>query len=54
MQFSFDPSRTHGHAAPVLGEHTEVLLEQVLGLSQPEILRLRSEGVIGDAISGGL
>ena len=54
MQFSFDPSRTHDHAAPVLGEHTEVLLEQVLGLSQPEILRLRSEGVIGDAISGGL
>jgi crotonobetainyl-CoA:carnitine CoA-transferase CaiB-like acyl-CoA transferase len=33
--------------APLLGQHTEAVLRQVLGLEPDEIARLRSEGVVG-------
>ena len=54
MRFSFGPSLPHAHAAPTLGEHTDELLEHVLHLSAQEIERLRTAGVIGDAVSGQL
>ena len=54
MRFSFGPSLPHAHAAPTLGEHTDELLEHVLHLSAEEIERLRTAGVIGDAVSGQL
>jgi len=35
--------------APLLGEHTDEVLRERLGLSAPEIARLRDAGVIGGA-----
>ena len=35
--------------APLLGEHTDEVLGGVLGLEEPEIAELRSEGVVGGA-----
>ena len=34
------------HAAPCLGEHTDVVLAEVLGRSSEEIARLRAEGAV--------
>lgn len=34
------------HAPPLLGEHTAEVLERVLGLSTPEVVRLRRAGVL--------
>ena len=54
MRFSFGPSHPHARPAPTLGEHTDELLQDVLGLSPVEIERLHREKVIGDAAAGGL
>ena len=54
MRFSFGPASPHAHAAPILGEHTEELLELVLQLSPDEIEQLRTDNVIGTAMSGHL
>jgi crotonobetainyl-CoA:carnitine CoA-transferase CaiB-like acyl-CoA transferase len=35
------------HLAPTLGQHNEEILRDLLGLSDPEIERLRDDGVIG-------
>ena len=39
--------------APLLGEHNDYVLRQVLGLTQAEIANLRKEGAIGDEPLGG-
>jgi crotonobetainyl-CoA:carnitine CoA-transferase CaiB-like acyl-CoA transferase len=46
MRFSRGPGRLHNRHAPLLGEHTEDLLEE-LGLTREEIDALSEEGIIG-------
>lgn len=48
-------SRVEIEAAPLLGRHTDNVLADELGLSQPEIDRLRADGVLGavPASAGG-
>ncbi len=45
MRFSGTPLE-HRLAPPVLGQHTEEILREVLRLSDGEIARLRADGVI--------
>jgi crotonobetainyl-CoA:carnitine CoA-transferase CaiB-like acyl-CoA transferase len=45
MRFSGTPLE-YGLAPPVLGQHTDEVLREVLKLGEPEIARLRAEGVI--------
>ena len=45
MRFSGTPLE-HKLAPPVLGQHTDEILREVLSLSDGEIARLRAEGVI--------
>jgi crotonobetainyl-CoA:carnitine CoA-transferase CaiB-like acyl-CoA transferase len=45
MKFSATPTR-HDLAPPVLGEHTDQILEQVLGLDAGERKRLRASGAV--------
>ncbi len=52
----FRLSRTPGRAdrpAPLLGEHTDSVLREMLGLTDQEIAELREIGAIGDTSSGG-
>ncbi|MGB9182590.1 MAG: CoA transferase [Solirubrobacteraceae bacterium] len=50
LDFSAVP-REPVRRAPQLGEHTEEVLSDVLGLSATEVARLRRDGVIGPAIT---
>jgi crotonobetainyl-CoA:carnitine CoA-transferase CaiB-like acyl-CoA transferase len=34
-------------APPVLGQHTDAILEEVLGLSTEQIAQLRESGIVG-------
>jgi len=45
MRFSATPLE-HKLAPPVLGQHTEEILLEVLRMSRPEVARLRTDGVI--------
>ncbi len=45
MRFSGTPLE-HKLAPPVLGQHTEEILREVLALGESEIARLRADGVI--------
>jgi 2-methylfumaryl-CoA isomerase len=45
LDFSADP-RQPPRPAPVLGEHTDIVLTEVLGLSSAEIGRLRDARII--------
>lgn len=45
LRFSASPV-SYRHAPPLLGEHSEVLLQQLLGLSAEQIATLRQAGVI--------
>jgi crotonobetainyl-CoA:carnitine CoA-transferase CaiB-like acyl-CoA transferase len=45
-----EPSKKHG-AAPRLGEHTEIVLREVLGYGDARINELRSEGAFGKSSS---
>jgi 2-methylfumaryl-CoA isomerase len=45
LQFG-EVKRVPVRRAPLLGEHTEEILADVLGLSEPEIGRLHDEGVV--------
>ena len=45
IHYSGTPIR-YGHAAPCLGEHTDEILHDTLGLAPDEIRRLRDEGVV--------
>ncbi len=45
MRFSGTPLE-HRLAPPVLGQHTEEILREVLRLTDGEIARLRADGVI--------
>jgi crotonobetainyl-CoA:carnitine CoA-transferase CaiB-like acyl-CoA transferase len=51
MRFS-DMSRWYRRPAPTLGEHTEAVLRELLGLDDAAIERLRTDGVIGDRPAG--
>ncbi len=46
MKFSRGPRRLHRSRAPLLGEHTETVLE-ALGVSEDELVELQASGVIG-------
>jgi formyl-CoA transferase len=39
-------SQTHVTAAPLLGQHTEEVLDQILGINGDEVTELREAGVI--------
>ena len=45
IRFSGTPIR-HDHAPPLLGEHTESILRDLLGLAPARIEQLRKENVI--------
>ena len=45
VRFSATPIE-YGHAAPGLGEHTEAVLEELLGLDVDELAALGESGVI--------
>jgi 2-methylfumaryl-CoA isomerase len=45
LDFSADP-RQPPLPAPLLGEHTDTVLTEVLGLSSPEIGRLHDERIV--------
>jgi crotonobetainyl-CoA:carnitine CoA-transferase CaiB-like acyl-CoA transferase len=44
-KFSATPARVK-HCGPLLGEHTEYVLGEILGMSQEEISALKEEGVL--------
>lgn len=46
VRFSATPVR-YGRAAPLLGEHSRQVLQDVLGLDEAEVARLRDAGVVG-------
>jgi crotonobetainyl-CoA:carnitine CoA-transferase CaiB-like acyl-CoA transferase len=48
LQFGGDDTRWFARPAPTLGQHTEEVLRELLGLSDAEITQLRAEGIIGD------
>jgi crotonobetainyl-CoA:carnitine CoA-transferase CaiB-like acyl-CoA transferase len=48
MRFSAGPARYWRAPAPLLGEHTEAVLRDELGLTDAELQRLREEHVIGN------
>jgi crotonobetainyl-CoA:carnitine CoA-transferase CaiB-like acyl-CoA transferase len=50
FQFSETPVKGPLRRAPEYGEHTEVVLQNILGLSMQEIEKLRSKGIIGAKI----
>lgn len=47
LRFSAGPDRFHRRHAPLLGEHSASLLAEI-GVSTDEIVRLATEGIIGD------
>ena len=47
MRFSATPVR-YEMPPPRLGQHTEEVLREELGMSEPDLLRIRASGVIGD------
>jgi len=52
VKFAGTPGSVQG-PPPLLGEHTDAVLERILGLSAREVAALRAEGVIGDRPSAG-
>ena len=42
----------YAHPSPTLGQHTEMILHDLLGLSDPDLDRLRSDGIIGERPAG--
>jgi len=51
MRFS-DVERRNRSPAPTLGEHTEEVLREVLGLGDEAIAELRAEGIVGERPAG--
>jgi crotonobetainyl-CoA:carnitine CoA-transferase CaiB-like acyl-CoA transferase len=51
IRFSAGPDRFHRRHAPLLGEHTEMVL-RALGVSEDELVQLDADGVIGHAPAG--
>ena len=47
-----DRERRPGRHDPRLGEHTDAVLRETLGMGDTELARLRAEGVIGGALRG--
>ena len=46
LKFSADPELPEGIEAPLLGQHGEQVLREVLGYSESELRRLRESGVL--------
>jgi crotonobetainyl-CoA:carnitine CoA-transferase CaiB-like acyl-CoA transferase len=54
VRFSAGPDRYWHEPAPLLGQHTEAVLRDELGVSDDELARLRDRRIIGDApLAGG-
>jgi crotonobetainyl-CoA:carnitine CoA-transferase CaiB-like acyl-CoA transferase len=51
MKFSQGPSDLHRTPAPLLGEHTVEILQEI-GVSHDEMSELERDGVIGRAPAG--
>ena len=51
MRFS-GVDRWYDRPAPTLGQHTEEVLRDVLGLAEDDVAELRRDGIIGDRPSG--
>jgi crotonobetainyl-CoA:carnitine CoA-transferase CaiB-like acyl-CoA transferase len=51
MRFS-GVARWYRTPAPMLGEHTAVVLREILGLDDAELARLRADGIVGDRPAG--
>jgi len=52
LRLSAQPSRWYTRPAPTLGEHTDQVLRELLGLDDDELARLRADGIIGDRPAG--
>jgi crotonobetainyl-CoA:carnitine CoA-transferase CaiB-like acyl-CoA transferase len=48
MRFSAGPPRWFRAAAPMLGQHNEEILRDLLGLDDVEIATLRADRIIGN------
>ena len=48
MRMSAGPARYWTGPAPTLGQHTDEVLREELGVTDDELARLRDEHVIGD------
>jgi len=49
VRFSAGPERFHRRHAPLLGEHNQEILGELLGLSAGELEALEQNGIIGSA-----
>jgi crotonobetainyl-CoA:carnitine CoA-transferase CaiB-like acyl-CoA transferase len=52
LRFGADPMPRYARPSPTLGEHTEEVLREVLGVGDAEIASLRADGIIGERPAG--
>jgi len=54
FRFTRGPRRHHRTRSPLLGEHNRDVLTRVLGLGNADVDQLEADGIIGDAVVGGV